>query len=297
MSTHILRQIRAAVRQLNPASVRQSAAQPVTVGLWGVGDEACTWMEELFAPAELPPQERRRALAHVFRATEPGAPERFDIEVCEEGLHVSEKAIPFFADAPERTVGWIVSRHKDLRLALARQFPRFRGPVAESLILDAARENALFALLAAAPRLVPGLASLLWPEGEELLSDTAFMTVNEIRLAFQLAAVYERPVGYIEQKAEIALIFAAAFLWRELGRRAAARAPVALALAAKSGIASAGTYAAGTVLRRYYATGQKLDESGASAALEQTFRHGANLARFLSGQKEATARSMAASGN
>ncbi len=297
MSTHILRQIRAAVRQLNPAGVREAAGRPVTVGLFAVSDEACAWMEELFAPTALPPPERRRALANVFRATDPGSPERFDIEVCEEGLQISERSVPFFADAPERTVEWIVSRHQDLRLALARQFLRFREPVAESLIFETARENALFALFAAAPRLVPGLASLVWPEGEELLSDTAFMTVNEIRLAFLLGAAYGRPVGYLEQKVEIALILAAAFLWRDLARRAAARAPVLLALAAKSGIASAGTCATGTVLRRYYAAGQKLEESGAAAALEETFRHGKNLAQFLVGQKQATARTRAASAN
>jgi hypothetical protein len=297
MSTHIWRQIRAAVRHLNPASVREAAERPVTVGLFGASDEACAWMEELFAPSDLPAEERRRALAHVFRATEPGSPERFDVEVCEEGWQVSERSVPFFADAPERTVGWIVRRHKDLRLALARQFLRFREPVAESLIFETARENALFALLAEAPRLLPGLTSLVWPAGEELLSDTAFMTVNEIRLAFLLAAGYGRPVGYLEQKAEIAVIVAAAFLWRELARQAAARAPVALAPAAKSGIASAGTYAAGSLLRRYYATGQRLEQSGAASALEQTFRHGTNLARLLRGQKGATARSTAASGN
>lgn len=296
MSTHILRQIRAAVRQLDPGSVREAAERPVTIGLFAASDEACAWMEELFAPSSLPVEERRRALANVFRATEPGSPERFDIEVCEEGLHLSDGAVPFVADAPERTVEWIVRRHKDLRLALARQFRRFRDPVAESLIFETARENALFALVAVAPRLVPGLAALMWPEGEELLSETAFMTINEIRLAFLLAATYGRPVGYLEQKVEIGLIVASAFLWREMARRGAARSGAVLGLTATSGIAYAGTYAIGTALRRYYAAGRKLEESGAATALEETFRHGVNLARSLVGEKGATARVGAASG-
>ncbi|MCS6954400.1 MAG: hypothetical protein RMK57_08185 [Bryobacterales bacterium] len=294
MSTHIFRHLRMALRQLNPASVREAAERPVTVGLFATSDEAYAWMEEWFAPAELPVEERRRVLAHVFRATEPGAPERFDVEVSEEGLSLSNGTVPFIPDAPERTVEGIVRRHKDLRLPLARQFPRFRRAVAESLILETAKENALFALLAATPRLFPRLASLVWPPEEELLSETAFMTVNEIRLAFLMAAVYGRPVGYVEQKTEIALVIAAAFLWRELARRAAERAPKALAQASKSGIAAAGTYAVGATLRRCYAAERGLEEGQAAAALEETFQHGANLAGPLLGEKEPAVRIPAA---
>ncbi len=72
------------------------------------------------------------------------------------------------------------------------------------MVKKVAKENALFSLATALPDIVPFI-SLPWAVGE-FASDTAFLTANQIRMAFLLAAANDRDVGYHEQRGEIASI-------------------------------------------------------------------------------------------
>ena len=99
----------------------------------------------------------------------------------------------------------ILSENHKLELALARTFPLFRSAVSRHVVQRVARENALFALVTALPNVIPSVIELPWTVGE-FATDTAFISMNQIRMALILAAAHGRPVGYAEQKGEIAAI-------------------------------------------------------------------------------------------
>ena len=74
----------------------------------------------------------------------------------------------------------------------------------DRIIMSIARENALFAIATALPNIVPSLIELPWAFGE-FASDTAFLTANQIRMAFQIAAACGHDVGFSDQKGDGAL--------------------------------------------------------------------------------------------
>src|SRR6185369_15498442 len=114
-----------------------------------------------------------------------------------------------------------------------------------------ARENAFFALATALPDVVPSLMELPWAFGE-FASDTAFLTGNQLRMAFQIAATYGREVGFAHQKAEVVSIVAGAFGWRAIARELVGKIPLGGGLIPKGAIAYAGTYVVGKSLEYLY---------------------------------------------
>ena len=119
----------------------------------------------------------------------------------------------------------ILAEHQPLELALARTFPPFRDAVTRNIINRISRENALFAAVAALPNVIPSLIELPWTLGE-FATDTAFLTMNQVRMALILAAAHGRDVGYSEQKAQIAAVVAGAFGWRALARELVGKIPL-----------------------------------------------------------------------
>ena len=93
--------------------------------------------------------------------------------------------------------------------------------------------------------------------------------MNQIRMAFQLAAVSDRPIGYREQKSEIASIIAGAFGWRALARELVGKVPFGGGLIPKAGIAYAGTFAIGLSLERLYRLGYGFTRDERKAVYEE----------------------------
>src|ERR1019366_10409491 len=113
------------------------------------------------------------------------------------------------------TCAEILKDKTDVDLALGRQFLPFRRLVVERIIKMVSQENALFAVATALPNVVPNLIEFPWVIGE-FASDTAFLTVNQARMAFQIAAACGKPVGLGKQKGAMPTIAAGAFGWRAL---------------------------------------------------------------------------------
>ncbi len=142
------------------------------------------------------------------------------------------------------------------------------------------KENALFCLATALPDIVPSLASVPWAIGE-FGSDTAFLTMNQIRMAFHLAAASDRPVGYREQKSEVASVVAGAFGWRALAREFVGKVPFCCGLIPKAGIAWAATFAVGLSLERLYRLGYGFTRAERRAVYEEAYDHGRQIAGML----------------
>jgi hypothetical protein len=176
---------------------------------------------------------------------------------------------------PSAAVSQILQRRPDLAVPLALHVLPFRQEVSRRMVKKIAKENALFSLATALPDIVP-LISLPWAVGE-FASDTAFLTANQIRMAFLLAAANDRDIGYHEQRGEIATIILGAFGWRALARELVGKIPWGGGLIPKAAIAYAGTRVAGLSLERYYRLGKAYTRSERHLAYEDALERGKHL--------------------
>jgi uncharacterized protein (DUF697 family) len=246
-----LKQARAALSMLSVDEVRNRADRPVTVGLVADGSGAYAEMEDFLVPEGTPRPRWRTRMNQIYRANDPEVPADVDLVLYEPGLACPRDAYSFDRHHPDHTVAEILHDKRDLALALARQFPVFRRPVIDEIIREVAKENAIFAVASAVPNILPNLLELPWFVGE-FASDTVFLTVNQVRMAFQIAAAAGRKVGLGPQKAELLTIVGGAFGWRALARELVGHIPLGGGLIPKGTIAYAGTFAVGKGLEYYH---------------------------------------------
>lgn len=274
-----LKQARSALSMLNPDELRRRAERDVHVGLVATSESGYNRLEDLLVPGDLPGGARFEMLRRVHRASDSDVPEKVDLVLYEPGLKPHEGAFVLDRHAPRETLSEILHKHEDLALPLARRLPGFRHIVNERTIHIVARENALFAIATALPDVVPSLIELPWAFGE-FASDTFFLTANQLRMAFLIAAASGHEVGFTHQKAALATIIGAAFGWRALARELVGKIPLGGGLIPKGAIAYAGTYAVGKGLERVYAN-QPLTGQEHRAVYDQAYQRGVEVAKAL----------------
>ncbi len=259
MSVKVLQNIREAIGNLNPEEIRRHTERPLRLFLYAHSESAYRQMEDFLAPRQLSAARREEVQRVIYRASEHAYPsQNYDLEIYFEDSPVGElsrtdRVFAFRADAPQQTVHDVLSRRPDLAVPLALHVHPFREEVSRRMVKKVAKENAIFALATAVPDIVP-FVSLPWAIGE-FASDTAFLTANQIRMAFLLAAASDRNVGYREQSSEIASIVLGAFGWRALARELVGKIPMGGGLIPKAAIAYAGTRVVGLSLERFYRVG------------------------------------------
>ncbi len=141
-----LKQARSVMSLLNPEEILTRARRPLHIGLVASSPAAYAEMEEYLLPPSLPLEDRTYRMDHVHRVGDPGVPEAVDLILFEEGIPATKGTYTFQRANPAATVTEILRANEDIDLALARQFPAFRGPAVERTIHAIARENALFAI-------------------------------------------------------------------------------------------------------------------------------------------------------
>jgi hypothetical protein len=280
-----IKQAKSALSLLNPSEVRQRADRPLVVGLVAAGSSAYADMEDFLMPAAVSHEKRMAAMQAVHRASDSGIPDRFDLVLYEQGLPCPETAFTFFRDDPERTVEEILSVREDLWLVLARNFHPFRKPVVDRIITSVARENGIFAVASALPNVVPFL-DIPWALAE-FASDTAFITMNQVRMAFMVAAASDKEVGYDKQLAELASIAAGAFGWRALARELVGFIPLGGGLIPKGAIAFAGTYVLGKGLEHFHGVGYGYTKVQRRDAYQVAYARGKELVGAVLRKREA----------
>jgi hypothetical protein len=134
-----------------------------------------------------------------------------------------------------------------------------------------------FSLATALPDVVPSIIELPWALAE-FASDTAFLTMNQVRMAFLIAGASDREVGYLEQKPEIAMVIGSAFGWRALARQLIGKIPFGGGLIAKAAVAYAGTKVLGLSLDHYYSIGFTYTREERDRLYADAFRQGKNAA-------------------
>jgi hypothetical protein len=276
----ILRELKEALSNLNPDEVRQAAERKLAVGLVSSSTAGYVAMENFLAPRDLSRERRAEVLSSIHRAGDPGIPERFDLVLYEHQLPRAENAFTFYSYEPDRTVKEILEQRSELGLPLARHFSPFRRPVVNQVMYAVSKENALFALATALPNIVPSLVELPWAIGE-FASDTAFLTMNQVRMAFLISAASDSQIGYREQKAEIASIVTGAFGFRAIARELVGKIPFGGGLIPKAAVAFAGTYVVGLSLERYHRFGYGLTREERRQEYEKALVHGKTVAEVL----------------
>ncbi len=280
MSISMIQQIRSAVANLNPEDVRRIASQRVTIGLTADSGASLASMEDFLIPSGVSREKRMEVLPMVYRPGDPGAPAQFDVELYEQGLACPRTAFTYYSGDPGRTVRDVLDQRPEIAVPLARSFPPFRKPAVEDIIAKISRENALFTVLTALPNVMPSFLELPWVFGE-FASDTAFLTVNQMRMAFLIAASSDSAIGYSEQKTEIASIVGGAFGWRALARELAGKIPLGGGLMAKGAIAFAGTYVVGLGLERLHRIGYGLTRAERKEAYAAAVERGKGVVALL----------------
>ena len=152
--------------------------------------------------------------------------------------------------------------------------------MADKIVQRISRENALFALVTALPNVIPSVIDLPWAIGE-FATDTAFLTMNQIRMALLMAGAHGQIIGYAEQKAQIAVIAAGAFWWRALARELVGKIPLGGGLIPKAAVAFAGTYVVGLGLEKVNRTGMGLSRQEKKDAYANAFAQGKEVVKEL----------------
>ena len=272
MSIQGLVHVRKALNALNPKQVRELAERPVRVALHAASQESYGRMENFFLQ-ELSPARRRESAMLLTRAPIAPLAQGADLAVYDEGVLAPVGALIFRPEHTEQFIKTVLKTHEELGVALARSFHPFRRPFVEQVVEKTARENALFSLATALPDVIPNLIELPWAVAE-FASDTAFLTMNQIRMAFMIAAASDREVGYREQKSEIATVIGSAFGWRALARQVVSKVPFGGGLLGKTAVAYAATKVLGLSLDHFYSIGFTYARDERDRIYADAFRQG-----------------------
>jgi hypothetical protein len=279
MGLTVLKDIRKIYSGLNADEIRGAAYRDLNIGLAAASEEGCQEMEQFFVPYWLDDTSRAEALKSIHRVD--GSPQnRFDFVICEAGMPVPNNGYVFNPLDTATMARTIVADHYELELAMARRFPLLRRPVADKIIQRVSRENAMFALVTALPNIIPSVIDLPWAIGE-FATDTAFLTMNQVRMALLMAAAHGHVIGYKEQKAQLAVIVAGAFGWRALARELVGKIPLGGGLIPKAAVAFAGTYVVGLGLEKVNRTGYGLSRNEKKDAYARAFARGKDVAHEL----------------
>jgi hypothetical protein len=279
-SINVLSQVRQALHHLNPTEVREQAERPLTIALVANSADDLWRMEQYLCPPTLSAAKRAEVARMLYRIPPSANRDRtFDLEIWDRSLAQPDYVFTFDRNRPEQMVHDVLKHRPELALPLARYIFPFRKPVVDHIIGAVAKENALFSLATAIPDVIP-LLSLPWALGE-FASDTAFLTMNQIRMTFLLAAASDQAVGYREQKGEIGSICAGAFGFRAIARELVGKIPLGGGLIPKAAIAWTGTQVVGRSMERLYSIGYAYTRAERKSAYEQLLEKGRAVATTL----------------
>lgn len=272
MAWNLVKDLRKIYSGLNADEIRNAAFRPVRIGLAATSENGYLALEGLIAPDAFDRATRLQALSASVRL-DGTVHHDLDLILCQPGVPVPPRGYVCPVEESDAVFRRIAQDYKDVETALSRAVPSFRRPVADQIILRIAQENALFSLVTALPNIVPSLIELPWAVGE-FATDTAFLTMNQVRMALTLAAASDQPVGYMQQKIELGSIAGAALGWRALARQLAGKIPLGGGLIPKAAISFAGTYLLGRTIEKLHRTGSGMTNDEKRAIYTDGYQRG-----------------------
>lgn len=274
-----LMNIRKALSTLNPSQVRQMSEKSVHVSLHAGSEDTYRQMES-FLLQGLRSARRQESAALISRGSGSLVGDSHEITIYDASLPTPSGALVFRPERPLYVVEKALDKYPDAGIALARSFYPFRRPYVHKVISKTSRDNALFSITTALPDVIPNVIELPWAVAE-FASDTAFLTMNQVRMAFMIAAASDREVGYLEQKSEIATVIGSAFGWRALARQVVGKIPFGGGLIGKAAVAYAGTKVLGLSLDHLYSIGFTYTREERDRLYADAFRQGKQVAQKI----------------
>jgi hypothetical protein len=294
MSLGIWKQVASALSGLSPETVLRESEAPFTVALIGAPSEVSR-MEDWLVPPGLSPAQQAQSRRLIYsmnvplteneRAFLPNVTIRLAgwsaVPPISNELHrVCRDYLLFTPDDTETLASRIANSRPELQLAMARAFPVLRDSVVGHIIQRTAKENAAFAILSAIPNVIPSPIELPWAVGE-FASDTVVITANQVRMALAIAAACDAPVGFGDQRGQMASILGSAFGLRALARELAGKIPAGGGVVAKGCIAFAGTYTLGLALAHWNRSGRKLSWGEKRLAYQRALESGKEVVQEI----------------
>lgn len=247
--------------------------RPISMGVLAADDDLYSLILSFLIPPETSEAKARQAFDCILRVAEDQDFGRCDLGLAQSGIPHPEHFYAFESRMPSATVKLILDDHEDLWVPLAKRFLPFREAAIQRIIWKISKENAYFTVATALPNVVPSIITLPWAIGE-FASDTAFLTMNQVRMAFLIAAASDSDVGYKRQKAQIGSIVAAAFGWRAIAREMVSKVPAGGGLVSKGLVSFAGTYVVGVGLDRVLRFGRHLTREEKRQQYAHAFERG-----------------------
>lgn len=279
----MIRQIRTALRNLNPSEVRALADRPVTFGVLAADEAVAGEIFRCLIPRDSSEAQMRRAGKHIVRVASEADFARCDIGFAESGVPHPANFFRFDPMDRKGSIEAMLDHRDDDGVALSRVFPGLRDAVIDRIIWKVSKENTVFTVATAVPNIIPTVAMIPWAAGE-FASDTAFLTMNQVRMAFLIAAASDGDIGYGDQKGQIGSIVAAAFGWRALARELVGKIPAGGGLISKGLVSFAGTYAVGKGLERYFRMGRRLTRKEKRQFYAEAFEKGRSAVEKIVGR-------------
>lgn len=162
----------------------------------------------------------------------------------------------------------------DQFLALGRQFPLFRVPIARQLINDTSFTNAAYALSTGIAEVVPIIDIPL------NVTDMIVLTKTQAFLVYRLGLTLGLSTRWQDYVTEFGGVLGGGFLWRQLARQLIGLIP-AWGIVPKVAVSYAGTYVVGNVVLQWYLTKRHVTRAQMRQLYSQAFARGKNLARDL----------------
>jgi len=159
-------------------------------------------------------------------------------------------------------------------LALGRQFPLFRSPIAHQLIQDTCYANAAYALGTGVAEIVPLLNIPL------SITDLVVLTKAQAFLAYRLGLLLGFSTAWQDYLAEFGGVIGSGFIWRQLARYLVGLIPF-WGILPKVAIAYAGTYLVGSTVLQWYRTGRHLSPAQARDLYRRALLQGRQNARTM----------------
>ena len=253
---------------MNPAVVRAAASRPARFGVLAADEDCVDDIRDFLSP-----QRSQIGQYGVVRITKEEDFAQVSVGFSEHGVPHPGHFFAFDPSDPEASASALLDEHEEDWLPLACNFSGFRPMVSERLIWKIAKENALFTVATSLPNIVPTVLVLPWAVGE-FASDTMFLTMNQVRLSFLLAAAHGREVSYDTQSVKIGSIAGVALGWRAIARQIVSKLPAGAGLVPKGLIAFAGTYVVGRALQHWFREGAPLGRTARKEHFEDAHRRG-----------------------
>ncbi len=159
-------------------------------------------------------------------------------------------------------------------IALGRQFPLFRLPVARQLINEACFSNAAYSFSTGLAEIVPVLDLPL------NMTDMVVLTKSQAFLAYKLGLLLGFSTRWQDYVTEFGSVIGTGFLWRQIARSLIGLVP-GWGIVPKVAIAYAGTYVVGNAILGWYLTGKNLSPKQMRALYGQALNRGKEYARSL----------------